>query len=143
MTGDTRGQFLAWHPHSGRLMKVILRFLFRRWLGKRFSPPEIGSDSSEGINLFGGGATRYAFRAYRSAARTDGALCLRLDYSIDPFMRGLADDVRKIADGLVLGQIHYRFFWQRDHRFYLYFALSTGDGNSLRWSRPRSPGGRL
>jgi hypothetical protein len=125
MTGDTRGQFLAWHPHSGWLMRLIVWFLFRSWLGKRFGPPQNGSDSSDGINLFEGGATRYAFRAYVSPARTDGAACLRLDYSIDPVMRGLADDVRKIADGLVLGQIHYRFFWQRQHRFSLYFALST------------------
>jgi hypothetical protein len=125
MAGDTRGQFLTWHPHSGWLMKLIVWFLFRRWLGKRFSAPTTGSDFSEGINLFDGGSARYAFRAYVSPARMDGASCLRLDYSIDAAMNGLADDVRKIADGLVLGQIHYRFFWQRQHRFYLYFALST------------------
>ena len=124
MTGDTHGQFLAWHPRAGWLMKVIVWVLFRRWLGKRFQPPQFGSHSGVGINLFGDGALRYGFRTYSSPARTDGASCLRLDYSIGGLMRGLADDVRKIGDGLVLGQIHYRFFWQQQHRFYLYFALS-------------------
>jgi len=124
MTGDTEGQFLAWHPRAGWLMKVIVRVLFRRWLGKRFQIRQSDSDSGVGINLFEDGALRYGFRTYPSAARTDGAPCLRLDYNIGGLMRGLADDVRKIADGLVLGQIHYRFFWQQKHRFYLYFALS-------------------
>ena len=53
MTGDTHGQFLAWHPRAGWLMKVIVWVLFRRWLGKRFQPPQFGSHSGVGINLFG------------------------------------------------------------------------------------------
>ena len=64
------------------------------------------------------------FETYSSPARTDGASCLRLDYKIGGLMRGLADDVQKIGGGLVLGQIHYRFFGQQQHRFYLYFRLS-------------------
>ena len=123
MTGDTDGQFLAWRPGSGWPMKVIVWFLFRKWLGKRFHQSKPDTSSSEGINLFQGGSLRYAFRTYVCPGRTDGAPCLRLDYSIDGLMRGLVDDVRTIDGGLVLGQIHYRFFWQKEPIFYLYFAL--------------------
>jgi hypothetical protein len=123
MTGDTDGQFLAWRPGSGWLMKVIVWFLFRKWLGKRFHPSKPDASSSDGINLFQGGTRRYAFLTYVCPGRTDGAPCLRLDYSIDGLMRGLVDDVRTIGEGLVLGQIHYRLFWQKEPTFYLYFAL--------------------
>ncbi|HEY6291525.1 MAG TPA: hypothetical protein VI455_08190 [Terriglobia bacterium] len=124
MTGDTSGVFLAWNPQACWLMKTWVRWTFRSWLGKRFFAASPAEASSHGINLFSNNpTTRYAFRTYLGAARIDGAPCLKLDYSIAGSLRGLVDDVRKVADGLVLGQINYQFFWQRTPTFYLYFTL--------------------
>jgi len=124
MTGDTRGVFLAWNPQACWLMKTWVRWMFRSWLGKRFFAAPAADASSHGINLFSDDpATRYAFRTYLGPARIDRAPCLKLDYNIPGSLRGLVDDVRRVADGLVLGQINYRFFWQHDPAFYLYFTL--------------------
>ena len=38
-------------------------------------------------------------------------------------MYGLIDDVRQIDDGVLLGQMHFRFPWQRSRTFIGYFVL--------------------
>ncbi len=121
--GNTKGRFLAWNPDSNWCAKICVQFLFRQWQGKRFQLTPQRTDSGQGVNLFKGGALRYSFRTCVCAARFDGKPCLRLDYSADGLMRGLTDDVRRIGKGLLLGQIYYRFFWQRNPKFLLYFAL--------------------
>ena len=124
MTGDTRGVFLAWNPKAGFLMKWLVGWMFRHWLGKRFFHAEGTEQSSRGINLFSDSpATRYPFRTYLGTARFDGARCLCLDYNVQGSLRGLVDDVKKIAEGLFLGQINYKFFWQSQPSFCLYFTL--------------------
>ncbi|HEY6271769.1 MAG TPA: hypothetical protein VIX19_07225 [Terriglobales bacterium] len=124
MTGDARGVFLAWNPEASWLMKVFVRWMFRRWLGKRFFPVQTADPSGHGINLFSDDpTTRYAFQTYLGTARMDGAACLILDYNVQGSLRGLVDDVKKVAEGLVLGQINYKFFWQHAPTFYLYFTL--------------------
>ena len=73
-------------------MKVIVWVLFRRWLGKRFQPPQFGSHSGVGINSFGGGALRYGFRAHSSPARAEGVLLssARLQYRrLDAWIGGM------------------------------------------------------
>jgi hypothetical protein len=124
MTGDTRGAFLAWNPKAFWLMKLLIRWMFRHWLGKRFFPSQGTDQTGNGINLFSDNPpTRYKFRTYLGQARIDGAPCLCLDYNVPGSLRGLIDDVRKVAEGLVLGQINYKFSWQSAPTFYLYFTL--------------------
>lgn len=124
MTGDTRGVFLAWNPRAFFLMKWLVKWMFRHWLGKRFFSPLGAEQAGSGINLFSDGTgTRYPFKTYPATARFDGAPCLCLDYNVEGSLRGLVDDVKKVGEGLVLGQINYKFFWQSQLTFYLYFTL--------------------
>jgi hypothetical protein len=125
MPGDTKGVFLAWNPQASWFMKMVVGFMFRHWLGKRFHPVGATAETGDGINLFSRWPlTRYKFHTDLGPARMDGAECLRLDYNVDLSLWGLVDDVRKIADHLFLGQIYYRFLWRRQATFYLYFVLA-------------------
>lgn len=136
--GKTAGSFLAWNPANPWFMEFSVRILFdspvARWTGKEFfSPfgPSAGSRQVEekrgrGVNLFKNRIlpNRFRFDTYIKKAYSDQKPCLALDYR--PYfslMSGLIDDVRKIEDGVFLGQMYHKFLWEKELQFLGYFAL--------------------
>lgn len=128
--GETAGGFLAWNNANPRLMKFSAKILFNsfigRWTGKKFLSPFDANNRGIGINLFRSRilSNRFPFDTYVKNARSDQKPCLALDYSPYPsLMSGLIDDVRKIDDGVFLGQMHYKFPWKKELWFLGYFVL--------------------
>lgn len=130
LKGETAGSFLAWNPENPFWIQFFMKFLFdspfARWTGKKFITPFDKEERGEGVNLFQNRVLpqRFRFDTYIKKARMDDNSCLALDYR--PYfslMFGLVDDVRKIEDGVVLGQMHYKFPWRKDFWFLGYFLL--------------------
>ena len=128
--GKTLGVFLAWNPANPWLIKFPVRILFdspiAHWTGKEFLSHFGVGKQGRGVNLFRNRILphRFKFDTYIKKAYSDQKPCLALDYR--PYfslMAGLVDDVRKINDGVLLGQMYYKFPWKRGLQFLGYFAL--------------------
>lgn len=130
--GETAGSFLAWNPQNSLLIKFFTKILFNspfgRWTGKEFSAPFDGGKRGKGVNLFQSRilSQRFRFDTYIKKARSDSNSCLALDYRLYPsLMSGLVDDLRKIEDGVFLGQMYYKFSMKKELRFLGYFVLCS------------------
>jgi hypothetical protein len=66
---------------------------------------------------------RYRLETYIKGAEADHEPCLTLEYPFPSLMYGLIDDVRKIDDGVLLGQMLYKFPWRKGRLFLGYFLL--------------------
>jgi hypothetical protein len=95
--------------HGGTAINVIA-FLAtnvpRRWLGKAFHPCD--DETGRGYNWFQGrrrAVRRYRMKTYVAASAVDAKQSYVLEYR--PFngglMRGMVDEVRRVAPGLYLG----------------------------------------
>lgn len=128
--GNTHGSFLAWNPKNPWWNELLIKLLFdnfsARWTGKKFITPFDENRKGKGVNLFQNRIFphRYRFDTYFEKTRVDQKLGLALDYRhrFSP-MFGLVDDVRKIEDGVFLGQMHYKYPWRKEPRFLGYFVL--------------------
>lgn len=132
--GETAGGFLAWNPKNYSLLQFFVKTLFDspfgRWTGKEFSAPfgEGKTGKGKGVNLFKNRLlpNRFKFDVYIKNAYGDQKSCLTLDYrSHFSLMSGLVDDVRKIEDGVFLGQMYYKFLWKKEPQFLGYFVLCS------------------
>lgn len=130
--GRTAGAWLAKAPKnywwSNAFIKVFLNSPWARWSGKGFFTPfgqmESG-DWGRGANLFRNRfrPIRYKLDTFVKKAEADDNPCLTLRYPFGSVMYGLIDDVRKIENGVLLGQMHFKFFWRKDRVFIGYFVL--------------------
>jgi len=130
--GETRGSFLAWNPQNSWLQRLSIKLIFdsffARWTGKKFLTSFKGEERGRGINLYNNLILlhRFRFDTYIKEAYSDGKPCLALDYGTYPsLMFGLVDDVRKIQDGVLLGQMYYKYPWRKERWFWGYFTLCT------------------
>lgn len=126
--GDTAGNWLAKrakHWWADVFIKVILGSPWAQWSGKRISTPFEGIMGGKGINLFHNRLfpVRHRFKTLIIDAEMDHKDCLRLRYPFGSVMWGLVDDLRKIEDGVFLGQMHFRFPWSRNRIDLGYFML--------------------
>jgi hypothetical protein len=127
--GRTAGGWLARSPKDywwARLfIKVFLDSPWARWSGKGFFTPFDKEKRGRGANLFRNQfkPIRYPLETYIKVAEVDDNLCLTLEYPFGSLMYGLIDDVRKIEDGVFLGQMQYKFPWQKKRLFLGYFVL--------------------
>lgn len=128
--GRTAGEWLAksaknyWWANV--FIKLFLNSPWARWSGKGFFTPFSDIDVvGRGANLFSNRfrPVRYTLDTFIKKAETDNNPCLTLRYPFGSIMYGLIDDVRRIENGVFLGQMHYRFFWRKDRVFIGYFAL--------------------
>ena len=135
--GETAGRFLFWSRENPRPLRWGVKLLFEsplgRWKGKRFSAPFGEGKTGRGVNLFENKIfpERFRFHTYIKLSFADGKPCLALDYN--PYfslMRGLIDDVRKVEDGVLLGQMHYKFLWSKKPHFLGYFLLLAAGGKT-------------
>jgi len=130
LEGETAGSFLAWNPQNPHWIKFFIDLLFNSpfacWTGKKFFTPFDKEKRGKGVNLFRNRTLPYRFQfdTYIKKAQIDNNFCLALDYRAYPsLMFGLVDDVRKIEDGVFLGQMFYNFPWEKESWFLGYFVL--------------------
>ncbi len=129
IVGRTAGGWLArsqqdyWWVNA--FIKIFLASPWARWTGKGFFTLFDQQQEGKGANLFDNriGKIRYPLKTYIKKAEVDENLCLTLEYPFGSIMYGLIDDLRKINQGVFLGQMHYRFPWQKNRLFIGYFLL--------------------
>lgn len=128
LRGPTLGGWIASHqqPWWARVfIKLTLDNFLARWTGKGFVTAFDSESIGSGINLFDNRflPLRYQFRTMYRSADHDGKECLALRYPVGSIMFGLIDDLRKVDESVFIGQMVFRFPWQRQRRFIGYFVL--------------------
>ena len=126
--GSTAGDWLAKrakHWWAQAFIKLVLDSRWGRWSGKGYSTTFDDAARGRGINLFYNRIfpVRYRFKTYVTEAQMDGEPCLRMEYPFGSIMWGLIDDIRRIDEGVFLGQMHFRFPWRRQRIDLGYFVL--------------------
>ncbi|MEM4326031.1 MAG: hypothetical protein QXU40_01900 [Candidatus Pacearchaeota archaeon] len=129
--GKTAGSFLAWKAQNPAFVKFGTKLLFESpfgcWIGKEFIKPFSREEKGFGVNLFNNFflPKRFWFKTYFKNSFFDGNPCLALDYRpYKSLMFGLVDDVRKIKDGIFLGQMYFKFPFKKNFQFLGYFLLA-------------------
>lgn len=130
--GNTTGSFLALNPKTGWWRKLGLKIFFdnplARWTGKRFTTPFYEEKMGKGINLFQNRILpqRFPIDTYVKKSLSDQNLCLTIAYPHFPSrMFGLLDELRRIDDGVFLGQGYHKLLWGKEHSLQGYFVLCT------------------
>ena len=128
--GDTLGSFLALSPKAGWLRKAALALVWdnplARWTGKRFITPFAADKKGQGINLF---RNRILPRRFRIDTSIENSLfdrnpCLAVLYPHFPSSTfGLRDELRRIDDGVFLGQGHHKLPGGKQYSLQGYFVL--------------------
>lgn len=128
--GDTAGSFLALNPKAGWWRKAALAITFAnplaRWKGKRFVTPFNEEKKGKGINLFQNRLLPQRFRIDTSIEKSlfDQNPCLVVTYPHFPSsLFGLHDELRRIDDGIFLGQGHHKLPWGKKYSLQGYFVL--------------------
>jgi hypothetical protein len=128
--GDTFGSFLALNPKAGWWRKAALVITFAnplaRWKGKRFVTPFDGEKKGEGTNLFRNRffPQRFGINISIEKSLFDQKPCLVVTYPHFPSsVFGLRDELRRIDDGVFLGQGHHRLPWGKEYSLQGYFLL--------------------
>lgn len=128
--GDTVGSFLALNPKTGLWRKLALKVFFdsplARWKGKRFITPFDEEKRGKGVNLFRNRILpqRFPIDTYISKSLFDENPCLFVIYPRFPSrMFGLVDQLRRIDNGVFLGQGHHKLPWRKEHSLQGYFIL--------------------
>ncbi len=127
--GLVAGRLLAWNPEAPRGSKVLVALTFdnpmSRWVGKAFTLPFDEDRKGKGVNLFQNRILprRFRFRTSIDKAFSDQELCLRLEYPAPSLIAGGFDDIRKIEEGVFLGQACYRAPWKKVPWFFRYFVI--------------------
>ena len=128
--GDTFGSFLALNPKAGWWRKAALAIAFdnplAHWTGKRFISTFDGEKKGEGTNLFRNRLFPQRFGINISIEKSlfDQKPCLVVTYPHFPSsVFGLRDELRRIDDGVFLGQGHNRLPWGKEYSLQGYFLL--------------------
>lgn len=128
--GDTAGSFLTLNPKARLWRKVALAIAFdnplARWTGKRFITPFEKGKPGKGINLFHNRIfpERFGIDTTIEESLFDLKPCLTVTYPHFPSrFFGLRDELRRIEDGVFLGQGHHRLPWGKGHSLQGYFLL--------------------
>jgi hypothetical protein len=126
LTGDLRGRMLAW-PAIGGVPAAALRALARSdrfpWRGKTFRH-ESGARGEGDNRVFADRWHVYRFRTSIGPSRGGDFDAVHLDYDHpgNPFfIRAIHDEVRRLRDGLYLGQAY--LIRPGTPRLLLYFGL--------------------
>ena len=128
--GDTVGSFLVLNPKTGLWRKLALKIFFdnplARWKGKRFVTLFDEEKRGKGINLFRNRILpqRFLIDTYVNKSLFDQNPCLSITYPHFPSrMFGLVDQLRRIDNGVFLGQGHHKLPWGKEYSLQGYFVL--------------------
>ena len=136
--GNTAGSFLALNPKAAWWRKaalvITLAITFAnplaRWKGKRFVTPFDEEKKGKGINLFQNRLFPQRFGIDTSIEKSlfDQKPCLAVTYPHFPSsLFGLRDELRRIDDGVLLGQGHHKLPWGKQYALQGYFVLCAVD----------------
>lgn len=138
LEGETAGAILALNPENSWWLMCMIKIIFKsplgKWTGKRFLTSFNKGKKGYGTNLFRSKFLTcfFEFTTYIKNAYVDDKPCLALDYRAHrSLIFGLVDDVRKIKDGLVLGQAYCKFPWRKQMWFIGYFVLCPLNKNEI------------
>lgn len=127
--GDTAGSYLAWNPKTSSSRKLDTRLgyemPFSRWTGTRFITRFDEDTRGKGIHLVQNRILRRRFPFYTciKESKFDQNPCLAVDYPFITFMIGTTHELRKIEDGVFIGQWYNKFPWGKKHSLLTYFVL--------------------
>jgi hypothetical protein len=128
--GETASGMLAWNPQAPWWGKPLALICFdnplSRWIGKTFSTPFGEGKTGEGINLFQNRIKprRFPFLTRIEKAISDQNPCLTVDYNRFPgTVFSTRDELRRIDDGVFLGQAFSKLPWDKKRWFLKYFVL--------------------
>jgi hypothetical protein len=130
--GDTFGSFLALNPRAGWWRRAALAIAFDNtlacWTGKRFITPFTEEQMGKGVNLFRNRIfpERFGIDTLIQKSLFDQKPCLAVTYPHFPsILFGLRDELRRIDDGVLLGQGHHKLPWGKQYSLQGYFVLAT------------------
>ena len=133
--GDTAGSFLAWNPETAWSLRLLTRIGFdnplARWTGKRFLSSFDRDNKGKGLNLYQNLLLprRFSFNTCVRKSMFDQNQCLALVYSPFPSpMAGTIDELRKIEEGVFLGQGYHKSPWEKEYSLLTYFVLCAFEG---------------
>ncbi len=127
--GDTAGGYLAWNPKTSSLRKLDTRLgyemPFSRWTGTRFITRFDEDTRGKGIHLYQNRILpcRFPFYTRINESKFDQNPCLAMYYPFITFMIGTTHELRKVEDGVFLGQWYNKFPWGKKHSLLSYFVL--------------------
>ena len=128
--GDTFGSFLTLNPRGGWWRKAALTIAFdnplARWTGKRFLISFAANKMGKGVNLFRNRIfpQRFGINTSIDSSIFDQQPCLAVTYPHFPSsLFGLRDELRRIEDGVFLGQGHHRLLGSKGYSLQGYFLL--------------------
>jgi hypothetical protein len=128
--GETASGMLAWNPQAPWWGKPLAMICFdnplSRWTGKMFTTPFSEEKTGEGFNLFKNRIKphRFPFLTRIEKAIADQNPCLTVNYNRFPgTMFSTRDELRKIDDGVFLGQAYSKLPWDKERLFLTYFVL--------------------
>jgi hypothetical protein len=128
--GDTAGSFLALDPKAEWWRKAALAIAFdnplARWMGKRFISPFDEVKNGRGTNLFRNRIfpQRFGINTFVEKSLFDQNPCLAVTYPHFPSsLFGLRDELRRIDDGVFLGQGHHKLPGGKEYSLQGYFVL--------------------
>ncbi|MBM3158079.1 MAG: hypothetical protein FJ004_12480 [Chloroflexi bacterium] len=128
--GETASGMLAWNPQAPWWGKPLAMICFdnplSRWTGKMFNTPFSEGKTGAGLNLFQNRIKprRFPFLTRSEKAISDQNPCLTVDYNRFPgTVFSTRDELRRIDDGVFLGQAYSKLPWDKKRWLLTYFAL--------------------
>jgi hypothetical protein len=128
--GKTASGMLAWNPQAPWWGKPLAMICFdnplSRWTGKMFITPFSEAKTGDGVNLF---QNRIKLRRFPFLTRIEKAIsdqnpCLAVNYNRFPGKQlSTRDELRRIDDGVFLGQAYSKLPWDKERWFLVYFVL--------------------
>lgn len=129
IAGKTSGAFVKMDPTYVKVMSTdfLTKFIDQnsRWMGKNFHTKFDNKNKGAGINLFDNLLIKeaFTFKTYNiNSIPFDGKPCLYLDYS-GTIMSSITDYLRKVEDGVFLGQVYTKTPGTNKLRLMGYFTL--------------------
>lgn len=130
IAGKTSGAFVEMDPNFTQSVGTseLTKFIDERsrWAGKNFLTPFGDENVGSGINMFNNKLilkTAFRFKTYNiNSIPFDGKPCLYLDYS-GTVVSGITDYLRKVEDGVFLGQVYTKTPGTNKLKLMGYFTL--------------------
>ncbi len=132
--GDTAGSYLVWNPKTAAWRKLDTQLGYEmplsRWTGARFITRFDEDTRGKGIHLHNNFIyrRRYPFYTRIMESKFDQKPCLAMYYPFITFMIGTTHELRKVEDGVFLGQWYNKFPWGEKHSLLTYFVLCALSG---------------
>lgn len=128
IAGETAGVTVL-HPRCGWFTKFLATVLFdcyfSRWKGKIFISPFERDQAGKVLNLYGNrlAPRRFIMQSSIVPATSDHKSCLKLTYTFPWSTFRTYDEIRKIEDGVFLGQTYQKLPFSNKYKLKAYFIL--------------------